>query len=225
MHSEFKGNLTILEVKCLLDDKIFYPTINSFLCGSGCPVCGGNGLINKDLLLNKCNDAAIKHGYTPIGFEKDGALDSKTKYMYLCKLHGIQFVRPYNFINNLSKCPECKREVVPHFGYYDLLKNNIDFLYVLNFNDEYIKIGRSFNVVQRICGLKSLSGCNNISIVAIYTGSHFNVWNTEQQCHQHLKSLGYEHLESSWTQETFHCESLSLAIDFIESFNLTLTTI
>ena len=225
MYSEFRGNLTILEVKCLLDNKTFYPTINSFLSGSGCPLCGGNALPDENTLLLQCNDAAIRHGYIPVGFKKDGIFNNKTKYSYFCKSHGVQHVRPYYLINNLSKCPDCKREIIPYFGYYDLLKEKNDFLYILNFNDEYIKIGRSFDVARRIADLKLKSKCTNISCIALYSGLHWQVWDIEQQCHKHLRLLGYEHLESLWTNETFCFESAFIAIDFIKSFNLTPTSI
>ena len=60
-----------------------------------------------------------------------------------------------------TRCNGCakdkRKELGNGNGYYPERKDEQDFLYVLNFNNQFIKVGRSFDVDERMKGLRTLS--------------------------------------------------------------------
>ncbi|AUR91454.1 hypothetical protein NVP1161O_012 [Vibrio phage 1.161.O._10N.261.48.C5] len=104
------------------------------------------------------------------------------------------------------------------YGYYPDREEESDNLYIILFKKGgYIKIGRSFNLKERIVSHgKSLikqanHSKNDIQILYIFKGIHREVFRTEQELHDLLKYEGY-HAPQVWTGETF----LPSCIDFIE---------
>ncbi|HDG1611232.1 TPA: GIY-YIG nuclease family protein [Vibrio cholerae] len=92
-------------------------------------------------------------------------------------------------------------------------KTVIDYLYVINFKkDGCIKVGRSFDVEKRTRQLLRVSNHkqDEIDILAVYTGTHQEVYDTEQRIHEELARGGYYHNDSDWSVETFDpdCENV-----------------
>ena len=80
-------------------------------------------------------------------------------------------------------------------GYYPERKDERDYLYVLNFNDKFIKVGRSFDVNERIRNLRkpSESGIKKIYKLRIFTATHQDIYVYEQELHTELRSLNFQH--------------------------------
>ncbi|CAL9956579.1 hypothetical protein VPHF99_0019 [Vibrio phage F99] len=104
------------------------------------------------------------------------------------------------------------------YGYYPDREEESDNLYIILFKKGgYIKVGRSFNLKERIVShgksliKESNHSKNDIQILYILKGSHREVFRTEQELHDLLKCEGY-HSPQSWTGETF----LPSCLDFIE---------
>ena len=147
--------------------------------------------------------------------------NNTTKLNCFCNVCLSTFICRISNLLNGTSCPDCAKYETFHYGFYPRHVDRQDFLYVLNFNDEYIKIGRSFNVPVRLRGLKHESKCSNIKVLSLYTGSHVDVFNVEQNIHKVLHSLGYIHLGSLWSNETFVNESLGRVYELLHDSSLS----
>lgn len=133
-----------------------------------------------------------------------------SRFRWLCKEGHKRTTSIYRFLAK-RRCKTCADEKLRLdgivFGYYKKRIHEKDFLYILNFNNEYIKVGRSFNVEKRIVELKGQSLCENIIVLGLLTSTHQNVYDTEQWLHKELTTRGFYHHESAWTVETFTMDS------------------
>lgn len=144
----------------------------------------------------KLNFTCHHHQNTPWSTTKiDALLNSIPKDKYGC-----------------SRCPE------KSLGFYESRSEEDDTLYVVMFDNDYIKIGRSFDLDRRLEQLNGLSGTRDTQVINTFSGKHKLIYDCEQACHKHLKSLGYYHHESTWTIESFHKESYDHAVTFITNY-------
>lgn len=89
-------------------------------------------------------------------------------------------------------------------------------MYVIKIND-LIKVGRSFNVEERIKQLRRHFKTTNISIISVWTDVHEEVLKTEQFIHSKLISWGYwEFPEDCFSYETFNAECLNLVLALLD---------
>jgi len=152
----------------------------------------------------------------------DGYINSRSKFNWLCLFRHKCSTTFGNFIGKNSRCGTCekirKKENGIGYGYYPHRKDEKDFLYILNFDSLYIKVGRSFDVDKRITKLVTYSGVSkvNIKILKLYTETHQVVYDTEQWLHQELAAMGFYHTGSTWSIETFHTD----CIGYLESLLL-----
>lgn len=186
---------------------------------SGCVYCASevNAIkqrLPKEIATKRCIDFCSSRGYTFLKFtEEYKGVD--TDIEYLCQEHGIQKTK-YNTMVNSGKC--CKLCAVEKrkdnggvYGWYPSRSNEQDFLYVLNFNNEYIKVGRSFDVARRIPELKVLSSCDEVETIAVYTGTHKEVYEVEQEIHRELRERCFKIKPKNWNSlETFSIDCLHL---------------
>lgn len=100
------------------------------------------------------------------------------------------------------------------------MKERKDYLYVLDFGGQYIKVGRTFNLKNRFSKLKTASGISDIKILSIYTDKHSIVFPTEQTIHNILKFQGFAHKASKWTNETFNIDCLPNLFNLLEKYSL-----
>lgn len=128
-------------------------------------------------------------------------------------------VRIANVLNGVG-CPECAKRSVRHYGYFFNRIDELDYLYIISFDGLFLKIGRAFNVQRRLYGLRMQSGIQNLNVLAVYSGSHNIVWSLEQRLHRELNILGYKHVDSAWTNESFVNASFDFAIDFLNQSSL-----
>lgn len=100
-----------------------------------------------------------------------------------------------------------------------------DTLYHVRFGEEYDKVGRSFDLNDRIHqsgGLSKASGydASQIKILNTYQGTHEEVFNTEQYIHGILRSRGYSYTKETWSTELFKIESEELVTELLENSKL-----
>lgn len=158
--------------------------------------------IPEDQALSNCVSICIENNYTPIGFDT-GYKNNKTIFKYLCPIHGERTVTYNSFVNRGSRCGACAKDEVSFNGYYPNRKDEVDYLYILNFDDKFIKVGRSFNIDKRINTLKSASGIDNISKLQIFTSTHKDIYCTEQALIKQLRHAGFQ-LNLTWTRGCFN---------------------
>ena len=202
---EFHGQYTKLNLECLKDGHKWTARINDIINGGrGCPKCGGTLKLTEQEALQKCVDICKEMGYDAIGFVEGYRSARKARFEYICKIHGKQEVSYNSFVNSGSRCGGCARDLGNGNGYYPERKDEQDYLYVLNFNDKFIKVGRSFDVDERIKGLRDVSKIlkKNIHKLRIFTATHQEVYNLEQELHSELRERNFQH-HVNWSKECF----------------------
>lgn len=227
---EYHGKDTRLECECLIDGNKWNPTAHGILSGRGCQTCqyreqGQKTKIPKIKVVEKCNRICDEMNYKFIGFVGGEYIGAQHTYVeYECNKHGTQKAKYTNFVNNGTRCPLCWRERQRDIarsgnGYYPERKDEPDLLYVLNFNSEFIKIGRSFNLKRRLKELQTDSGIKlkNIFKLRIYTATHQEIYDYEQDLLKKLRLRELSHLESYWTNETFVNDCLDVLNEELDS--------
>lgn len=187
------------------------------LMEGGCPKCAikinsDNKRTDEQEALDKCKAICEIEGYESLGFQ-DSYKNAKTRFEYKCPVHGKQNVSYDNFVSNGTRCRGCWKEKQKELGngngYYPERKDEQDFLYILNFNNQFIKVGRSFDVERRIGKnqLQKESGISNIIKLRIFTATHQEIYDTEQEILEELRERGFQY-HLSWTNECFENECL-----------------
>jgi hypothetical protein len=223
----FKGRDTKLNLECLKDGHKWVTSIDSVINqGNGCPKCKiEQQKTPEHIAMQKCIDICKQMKYDVVGFVDGykGALN--TYFEYVCKTHGKQSVCYNDFINIGSRCNGCwkdrQKELGNGNGYYPERKDETDFLYVLDFNDKFIKVGRSFNVDERIKSLKkpSESGIKKIYKLRIFTATHQEIYDFEQELHNELRERNFQHYVD-WSTECFENDSLFILNKLLDSCGL-----
>lgn len=214
---KFKNCKTKLNLECIIDGHKWSASINNIINqDNGCPKCKGSNLADQrktpeHVALQKCIDICKAMNYEVTGFV-DGYKNNKSRFEYTCPKHGIQTVRYSNFVNSGHRCGGCWKERQLEIlrdgrngnGHYPERKYEIDFLYVLNFDDKFIKVGRSFDIEGRISDLKtpSESGIKNIKKLRIFTATHQEIYDYEQEIHKELRERNFQYYVD-WSTECF----------------------
>lgn len=207
---EFHGHKTKLNLECSVDGYKWSASINNVVSkGSGCPKCSGNARPTEQEALSKCKNICEAENYEVVGFV-DGYKNQKSRFEYKCPKHGIRNVSYNDFVNNGKRCKGCwkerQKEVISQLGngngYYPERKDEKDFLYVLDFGSKFLKVGRSFDIDDRITGLRSLSKIKNIYKLRIFTATHQEIYDLEQELHSKLREKGFQYYVI-WTKECF----------------------
>ena len=157
--------------------------------------------------------------YDVVGFSDGYNGAHKTRFEYICKIHGIQKVRYYSFVNGGTRCGGCWKDTGNGNGYYPERKDEQDFLYVLNFNDKFIKVGRSFIVDKRIDTLKSSSNIKKIHKLRIFTATHQEIYDYEQELHNELRERNFQHYVA-WSTECFENDCQFILNKLLDSCSL-----
>ncbi len=220
----FKNVYTKLNLECLKDGHRWTASIHSVINnGSSCPKCSGNLELTEQEALQKCVDICKEMNYDMVGFGDGYKGAYKTTLNYNCKVHGKQTVTYKNFVYNATRCKGCwkdrKKELGNFYGYYPERKDEIDFLYILNFNNKFVKVGRSFDVAERIIGLKSLSKIKSIHKLRIFTATHQEIYDFEQELHNELRERNFQHYVD-WSTECFENDSLYILNKILDECGL-----
>ena len=222
---KFHGGTTRVNCECVKHNYLWTPTFATLVAQKGCPKCAGNFKPTQHEAFLICTDICIKYGYSPVGFPDGYSGIRSSRFSYECPNHGLQTCDSANFVAGLSHCPDCKKESISFFGFYQDKVDLLDYLYVIDFDGQYIKVGRTFDIKKRLNGLSSRSRISNLHVLSIYSGSHRDVWYTEQFIHEELRRRGFDHCESYWTNETFTNDSLYVINNLLSKSGLTPTSI
>lgn len=204
--AQFKNIHTKLNLECLKDGYKWVASINNVINkSSGCPKCGGNLKYQEQEALQKCIDICKEMDYDVIGFVSRYK-NKNSRFEYNCKNHGKQEVSYNNFVNSGNRCIGCwkdrQKDSGNGNGYYPERKDEVDFLYVLNFNYKFIKVGRSFDVNDRIRKLRSESKIKKIYKFRVFTSTHQEIYDLEQELHSELRERNFQYYVN-WSTECF----------------------
>ena len=148
---------------------------------------------------------------------------NKSKFKWRCSKGHINKANISNFINGGSRCKTCA-ELANEWGYFPDRVDEEDSLYLLVFNEDsetFIKVGRSFDIVER---LRVFSRhYTNVNIIKTYKNTHQFIYDTEQKIHKQLKSLNYHYRPvisfKGSKNECFTIDSLPLAKEIFSNLN------
>lgn len=154
-----------------------------------------------------------EEGFTFIGWgTKEGYKNALSKFEWLCARNHKCSTPVDSFLSG-TRCRDCgflktkENSYGNGYGCYPERRDEKDYLYILNFNDRYIKVGRSFNLHQRFNQLarKSKIIREDTTILQVYTSTHQTVYDTEQWLHEELRERGFEYNEPDglWSTELF----------------------
>lgn len=226
---EFYGQKTKLELECLVDGHKWTASSHHIINrGHGCPKCKGINLaeqkkIPEPIALRKCTDICEEMNYDVVGFP-DGYKNAYSHFEYVCKIHGKQNTRYSHFIHSGVRCVGCakdrQREIGNGNGYFPERKDEKDFLYILNFNSKFIKVGRSFDIDQRIKSLRTESKIKKIHKLRIFTATHQEIYGLEQEIHSELRERNFQHYVD-WSTECFENECLFTLNKLLDICGLT----
>ncbi|AGG57868.1 hypothetical protein VPBG_00096 [Vibrio phage helene 12B3] len=150
--------------------------------------------------------------------------NSKSKISVSCD-KGHDFLTTVERLLSGVGCRKCytaeRREEATVLGYYPSRKLEQDYLYVVAIED-YVKVGRSFNVPRRFKELRFKSGkeVNLTNIELLLTGTHEDVYNAEQYLHKVLDDKCLRRYDLSWSIELFDRNSISICQKITDTFNL-----
>lgn len=227
---KFAGAHTKLNLECIHDHHKWRSGINNTMNGRGCPVCKGTNTTSRQKIpdcvaLSRCISICEEMGYEFVGFVGGYKGVLKTRFEYICPIHGKQEVNYNTFVNTGSRCPCCWREkqieLGDRNGYYPERKDEQDYLYILNFDNKFVKVGRSFDVDGRIDNLKtpSLSGIKNVIKLRVFTATHKEIYDFEQNLLKYLRGKGYQWYVS-WSTECFDTGCLPLLNSTLDNCNI-----
>ena len=212
-YGEFKNHKTKLNLECLKDEHKWTAILDNIINrGDGCPRCKGVTLAEQNktpecIALQKCVDICKDMNYEPVGFV-ERYKNIYSHFEYTCITHGKQKVSYGNFVNHGTRCNGCwkdrQKELGNLYGYYPERKDETDFLYILDFSNKFIKVGRSFDVNERIRNLRkpSESGIKKIHKLRIFTATHQEIYDLEQELHNELRERNFQHYVD-WSTECF----------------------
>lgn len=212
---EYKGVKTKLNLECLMDGHKWIASVDSVINnGYGCPKCSNKYKPTEQEAFDRCKSICETEYYESLGFP-DGYKNIHSRFEYSCKKHGKQNVNYGNFVNRGTRCKGCWKERQKEItrdtgnrnGYYPERKNEQDFLYILDFDSQFIKVGRSFDVDNRITNLKSVSSIKKIHKLRIFTATHQEIYDLEQDLHSELRERNFQHYVD-WSTECFTSDSL-----------------
>lgn len=104
----FKNAHTKLNLECLKDRYKWFASVSSIInSNSGCPMCSGNAIPTEQEALQKCIDICKEMNYAVVGFVDGYRTAHKTRFEYVCKIHGKQNVRYHDFVNKGNRCKCC----------------------------------------------------------------------------------------------------------------------
>lgn len=171
------------------------------------------------------NKICKEEGLTFLGWEnEEGYKNSSSKFKWLCTESHECCTRVNDFLNGAARCKTCsdikQKESGSLYGYYPDRTQETDYLYILNFNNKYIKVGRSFYVDKRITRLRKLSKTRKITKIKILIATHQEVYDCEQWLHEELTQRGFYHEESTWSTETFSMDCFPALEKLLEGCDL-----
>ena len=185
---------------------------------------------SENQTMYKINKVCKEEGLIFIGWENENNyVNLRLEFKWLCpKGHeNTTWVKDFLGKHN-SRCRTCSYVDNSEFGYYPNRVDEKDYLYIINFNSRYIKIGRSFNINERFRGSKGLLKLSkisreNIKILQVFTSNHQTVYDTEQWLHEELTDRGfyYNKKDGLWSIELFEVDCLQALNYLLKDVDLT----
>lgn len=200
---------------------VFESSISRLKVGNKSCRCSGRYRWSQEQREHQIKKVCERDGLKFLGWADGYYKNSHSKFSWICNKGHTCKTSLISFLSQNTRCLTCLKETSVMYGYYSNRTTEKDFLYVLDFGD-YLKVGRSFNVKQRLKGLSKESSTpqDQINVIKLYSGTHQEVYDIEQWVHEELRERGFEHKESDWSSETFTKDSLECALMLVDKSGL-----
>lgn len=132
-----------------------------------------------------------------------------SRFNWRCKNGHLITSKVVGFLNLKNGCKECIKTETNLYGYFPDRLSHVDNLYVVSVDNRYLKVGRTFDIENRLSGLKSQSGCKDIKFIFTIKGWHKDIFNLEQSLLELLKVNGKLDM-CGWTTESCSLDSIPL---------------
>lgn len=217
-----KGQKSYLNLHCATCEKdtysklvgcpVIFPTLPySLRCGHKPCRCSPNYCWTDVERLHQVKIACVNFGGKFVKTLETG-MHSYSKIVCECSQQHL-FTKTINeLINNNSWCKRCAIDN-NYYGFYPDRSGEVDFLYLIDFSTT-IKVGRSFTPKLRLSQLESASKLKG-SFIKIYTGTHTEVYNSEQEILSFIKQIGAQEI-FNWTRETYSVTFNREVLEFSE---------
>lgn len=185
--------------------------------GHCCQGCINESVGNKNRkkledIQNAINNRCSESKYKFVRFV-DEYKNKDSKLIFECPEHGQHVMSFHNFTFHKQGCKKCsdlrREEANPVYGIYAGREEQEDILYVINFDNKYIKVGRTFDIKKRLRQLKTQSGIQELSVIRLFKNKHSDIYKLEQSIHEELRMKGHWS-NVGWTIECFNMDSLDL---------------
>lgn len=197
---------------------VFESTRNNLRAGKKACRCSKSYRWTQEQREYQIKKVCEEEGLTFVGW-RGQYKNSNSKFNWLCEKNHNCSTSIDKFLSG-RRCKDCgilktkENSQGNGYGYYPDRVNEKDYLYILNFNGRYIKVGRSFNLHQRFnqLAIKSKIAREDTKILKIYTSNHQIVYDTEQWLHSELRERGFEYNESDglWSTELFDLDCIDV---------------
>lgn len=230
---KFKGNKTYLNLENPETNNRWKSTnINNFLNeGVGDPLSTGKKRWSSHEREQQIYQIFSTEGGVFSGWV-NGYKNSYSRFKWVCREGHTCKTSINSFLFGNSRCKVCYKEKMKKegnfYGYFPHRKNEKDYLYIMNFNNKYIKIGRAFDIEKRINKRKTgILDCSrflrkDIKILQVFTSNHQTVYDTEQWLHEELTDRGfyYNKKDGLWSIELFEVDCLQALNYLLKDVNL-----
>lgn len=147
-----------------------------------------------------------------------------TKFNWYCK-EGHRCTTIYSgFMYGGRGCKECKKVTLRSYGFFygylgKAYDNKKDVLYVLHFDEGFIKIGRSLkaNIFSRMKNIRNKESKRSFEIVYTFEDNHSNIYDLEQHLHKTLENYNIK-ISNYDSSELFSLEAYKYIPNLLDDF-------
>lgn len=171
----------------------------------------------------RVREAITSLGGRVLGWEDDSIFTvDHGKVVWVC-CNGHSNITLLNNVLVGGGCNSCRKTAGGYNGYYKDRVEEQDYLYFINFNNQYLKDGRSFHIKRRLTELATAAKLPlpTLKVLRVFTGTHQEVFDTEQEIHAELRERGFSCDEVKWSNELFTMDSEYYTNQLLDGIGLT----
>ncbi|AHK11295.1 hypothetical protein S14_186 [Shewanella sp. phage 1/4] len=168
-----------------LGNKLYPSKLDSLKVGRKPCRCSPTYKFCNEERLIQIEEQIQSRGLTKVRIPEE--LNSRSRIIWVCKNGHVQDSKLNDFVKG-SGCFECGKLVGGWYGYYPNRVDEEDNLYLIKFTRKgeiFYKVGRSFNVKERI---RKMTKDYEMELVSSTQNIHQIIYDTEQELHQKLNS-------------------------------------
>ena len=169
-----------------LGDKLYLSRLDSLKDGRKPCRCSSTYKFSNEERLLQIEEQINQRGLTKVRIPKE--LNSRARIVWVCERGHIQDSKLNDFVRGCG-CFECNKLEGNWYGYYPNRVEEEDNLYLIKFTNSkeiFYKVGRSFNVKERI---RKMTKDYEMELICSIQNKHQVIYDVEQDLHQKLNNF------------------------------------